>query len=153
MKRDFCTFHISEFIAFECTYVYKVLFICFCILTVKGPISQGWNMSWLFLTDDWRKFTAPIRMNTLAAREARVQETGRNSRIIIFHNFRSAPGTSRVTKSRRMGWAGRVTHVGETRYACACRILVGHLEGKRSHGWDLRRIQCDVMKTNQSGAA
>jgi hypothetical protein len=39
--------------------------------------------------------------------------------------------------SRRMRWAGRVTHMGERRIAY--RILVGKLEGRRPLGKPRRR--------------
>ena len=42
-----------------------------------------------------------------------------------------------VIKSRRMGWAGHVAHMGEQRGAC--RVLVGKPEGKRPLGRPRRR--------------
>ena len=44
----------------------------------------------------------------------------------------SSPNIVRVTKSRRMGWAGHVARMGDTRGVY--RILVGKSEGKRPLG-------------------
>ena len=44
----------------------------------------------------------------------------------------SSPNILRVITSRRMRWAGQVTHMGEERGVC--RVLVGKQEGKRSMG-------------------
>ena len=44
----------------------------------------------------------------------------------------SSPNTLRVIKSRRMGWAGDVTCMGEERGVY--RVLVGKPEGKRPLG-------------------
>jgi hypothetical protein len=70
------------------------------------------------------------------------------------HNLYSPPNIIRMTKSRRMKWAGHVAQVGETRNAY--RVLVGKPEGKRPLGrprrsWvdnikiDLREIGWDGM--------
>jgi hypothetical protein len=47
------------------------------------------------------------------------------------HNLYSSPSTIRMTKSRRMRWAGHVARMGEKN---AYRILVGKPEGKRPLG-------------------
>jgi hypothetical protein len=44
----------------------------------------------------------------------------------------SSPNIVRVIKSRRMRWAGHVTHIGEERGVY--RVLVGKPEGKRPLG-------------------
>jgi hypothetical protein len=44
----------------------------------------------------------------------------------------SSPSIIRITKSRRMRWAGYVEHMGEKRNAY--RLLVGKSEGKRPLG-------------------
>ena len=60
----------------------------------------------------------------------------------------------RVTKSRRMRWAGHVARMGEERGVC--RVLVGKPEGRRPmerprHRWvdnitmDLQEVDCGYM--------
>ena len=49
-----------------------------------------------------------------------------------FNDLYSSPNTLQVLKSRRMGWAGNVAHVGESRDVY--RVLVGKLEIKRPLG-------------------
>jgi hypothetical protein len=46
-----------------------------------------------------------------------------------FYDLYSSPNIIRVTKSRRMRWAGHMAHMGGTRYAYSA--LVGRPEGKR----------------------
>jgi hypothetical protein len=71
------------------------------------------------------------------------------------HNLYSSPDIIRQIKSRRMGWAGHLTGMGEGRNMC--RVLVGKPEGKNhlknqsvdgSMGskWTLRRFvgECGV---------
>jgi hypothetical protein len=48
------------------------------------------------------------------------------------HNLCSSPNIIRMTKSRRMRWAGHVAQMGPTRNAY--RILVGKPDGKRPLG-------------------
>jgi hypothetical protein len=48
------------------------------------------------------------------------------------HNLYSSPSIIRVTKSRRIRWAGHVARMGEKRNAY--KILVGKPEGKRPPG-------------------
>jgi hypothetical protein len=49
------------------------------------------------------------------------------------HNLYSSPNIIKMIKSMRMGWAGHVARMGETRNAC--RILVGKpVEGSCEHG-------------------
>jgi hypothetical protein len=48
------------------------------------------------------------------------------------HSLYSSRNIIRVTKSRRMRWAGHVAHVGKMRNAY--KILVGKPEGKRPLG-------------------
>jgi hypothetical protein len=48
------------------------------------------------------------------------------------HNLYSSPSIIRITKSRRMRWAGHVAQMGEKRNMC--RLLVGKPEGKRPLG-------------------
>jgi hypothetical protein len=52
-------------------------------------------------------------------------------------NLYSSPNLIRMTKSRRMRWAGHVARMGETRNAY--RILMEKPEGKRSLGRSRRR--------------
>ena len=67
----------------------------------------------------------------------------------------SSPNTVQVTKSRRMRWAGHVTHMGDERGVY--RVLVGKLEGNRPlgrprHKWvdnirmDLQEVGCGYME-------
>jgi hypothetical protein len=53
------------------------------------------------------------------------------------HSFCSSSSTIRMTKSRRMRWAGHVARIGEKRNAY--RILVGKSEGKRPLARPIRR--------------
>jgi len=66
----------------------------------------------------------------------------------------SSPNIVRVIRSRRMKWAGHVTHMGEERGVHI--VLVGKLEGKRPlgrprHRWvdniriDLQEVGCGYM--------
>jgi hypothetical protein len=68
------------------------------------------------------------------------------------HNLYASPNIIRVIKSRKIGWAGHVAHMGEMRNAY--RILVGNPKGKGPLGrhrrrWDdnirmdLREIRCE----------
>jgi hypothetical protein len=60
----------------------------------------------------------------------------------------SSPGIVRVTKARRMRWAGHVARMGEVRGAY--NILVGRPEGRRPLGRPRRRwvdnIKMDLRK-------
>ena len=70
-----------------------------------------------------------------------------------FNDLYSSPNIVRVTKSRRIGWAGHVARMGDRRGIC--RVLVGKPEGKRSlgtprHRWedikmDLQKVGCGDM--------
>jgi hypothetical protein len=53
------------------------------------------------------------------------------------HNLYSSPDIIRQIKSRRMRWAGHVTHMGEERKLY--KVLVGKPEGKRPLGRPRRR--------------
>jgi hypothetical protein len=53
------------------------------------------------------------------------------------HNFYSSPNIIRITKSRRMRWAGHVALMGEK--LNAYRILVGKTEEKRPLGRPRRK--------------
>jgi hypothetical protein len=55
----------------------------------------------------------------------------------LLHNLYSSPSIIRMSKSRRMRWAGHVARMGEKRNAY--RILVGNPEGKRPVGKSRRR--------------
>jgi hypothetical protein len=46
------------------------------------------------------------------------------------HNFYCLPSIIRMTKSRRMRWAGHVPYMGKKRNAYRARALVGKPEGK-----------------------
>jgi hypothetical protein len=52
------------------------------------------------------------------------------------HNLYDSPNIIRVIKSRRMRWAGHVTHIGDM--INAYKLLVSKREGKRP----LRRARC-----------
>jgi hypothetical protein len=58
------------------------------------------------------------------------------------HNLYSSPVIIRMTKLRRMRWAGHVTRMGEKRNAY--RLLVGKPEGKRPLGRQRRRCVDDI---------
>jgi hypothetical protein len=58
------------------------------------------------------------------------------------HNLYSSPSIIRVIKSRRMGWAGHASRMGERRNAY--RILVGKPEGKRPLGRPKRRCADNI---------
>jgi hypothetical protein len=76
---------------------------------------------------------------------------------LLKRNFSSAYVTSsniiRVIKSRRMGWAGHVTRMGEKRGAY--RILVETLEARRPLGRPRRRwednIKMDLQEVGRGG--
>jgi hypothetical protein len=53
------------------------------------------------------------------------------------HNLYSPPSINRITKPRRMRWAGHVARMGEKRNVY--RLLVGKPEGKRPLGGPRRR--------------
>jgi hypothetical protein len=69
------------------------------------------------------------------------------------HSLYSSPSIMRMTKSRRIGWAGHVARIGETRNAY--RILVGNPEGKRPLGRPRRRwvdnIKMDLREMGWDG--
>jgi len=69
------------------------------------------------------------------------------------HNLYASPNIIKNIKTRRMRWAGHVTHMGELRNAH--KIFVGKLEGRRPYGrprcrWednirmDVREIGCGL---------
>jgi hypothetical protein len=60
------------------------------------------------------------------------------------HNLYSSPSIIRIIKSRRMGWAGHVTRMGEKRNVY--RLLVGKREGKRPLGRPRRRWIDNIKK-------
>jgi hypothetical protein len=71
-----------------------------------------------------------------------------------FHSLYSSPNIVRVIKSRRMGWAGHVSRMGEGRGVY--RVLVGRPEGNRSLGRPERRredkIKMDLREIEIDGA-
>jgi hypothetical protein len=72
--------------------------------------------------------------------------------MIFFHNLYSSPSIIRMTKSRRMRWAGHVARMGDKRNAY--RILVGKPEGKRPLKRRRRRwvdIKTDLREVRWSG--
>jgi hypothetical protein len=54
----------------------------------------------------------------------------------------SSPSIFRVTKSRRMRWAGHVVRIGDKRGAY--RVLVVKPEGKKSLGKPKHRLGCNI---------
>jgi hypothetical protein len=58
------------------------------------------------------------------------------------HNLYSSPNIVRVTKSRRMRWAGHVARIGEGRGVY--RVLVWRPEGKRPLGRPRRRWEDNI---------
>jgi hypothetical protein len=58
------------------------------------------------------------------------------------HSLHSSPNIVRVTKSRRMRWAGHVARMGEGRGVY--RVLVGRPEDKRPLGRPRRRWEDDI---------
>jgi hypothetical protein len=69
------------------------------------------------------------------------------------NGLHSSPNVIRVIKSRRMRWAGHVTHVGEKREAY--RILMGRPEGRIPLGRPSRRwednIKMDLQEVGWEG--
>jgi hypothetical protein len=59
------------------------------------------------------------------------------------HNLYSSPGIIRITKSRRMRWAGHVARMGEK--SDVCRLLIGKPEGTRPLGRP-RSMRIDNIK-------
>jgi hypothetical protein len=66
----------------------------------------------------------------------------RKLHIDELHDLYSSPNIIRMTKSRRMRWAGHVARMGEKRNAY--RILKGKPEGKRPLGRPRRRWAADL---------
>jgi hypothetical protein len=68
------------------------------------------------------------------------------------HNLYSSPSIIRITKSRRMRWAGHVAGTGEKRNVY--RLLVGKPEGKRPLGRPRHRwiddIKMDLLEIGLS---
>jgi hypothetical protein len=60
------------------------------------------------------------------------------------HNLYSSPIIIRMTKSRRIRWAGHVARMGKT---YAHRILVGKTKGRRPLGRP-RRKRVDIIKVD-----
>jgi hypothetical protein len=58
------------------------------------------------------------------------------------HGLYCSPSIVRVTKARRMRWAGHVAHMGEVR--SAYNILVGRSEGRRPLGRPRRRWEDNI---------
>jgi hypothetical protein len=58
------------------------------------------------------------------------------------HSLYSSPNIVRMTKSRRMRWAGHVARMGEGRGVYS--VLVGRLEGKRPLGRPRRRWEDNI---------
>jgi len=54
----------------------------------------------------------------------------------------SSPNIVRVIKSKRMGWAGHVAHMGGRRVVC--RVLVGEPEGREPLGRPTRRWEYNI---------
>jgi hypothetical protein len=71
------------------------------------------------------------------------------------HNLYSSPDVISQIKSRRMRWAGHVTHMGEGRNVN--RVLVGKTEGKRPLEKPRRRwedgIRLDLREIGWGGCA
>jgi hypothetical protein len=68
------------------------------------------------------------------------------------HNMYASPSIIRITKLRRMRWAGHVARMGEKRNVC--RLLVGKPEGKRPlgrprHRW-IDNIKMDLLEKGLS---
>jgi hypothetical protein len=78
----------------------------------------------------------------------------RNLRNDELHNLYSSPNIVRVTKSRRIRWAGHVARMGEGRGVY--RVLVGRPEGKSPLGRPRRRwddnIKMDLREIGINGA-
>jgi hypothetical protein len=57
-------------------------------------------------------------------------------------NLYSSPNVIRITKSRRMRWAGRVAHIGAKR--SVCRFLFGEPKGTRPIGRPIRGLEDNI---------
>ena len=86
----------------------------------------------------------------------RVEGTGewKKLRNDELNNLYSSPNIFRVTKSRRMRWAGHVARIEERR--CVYRVLVGKPEGKRPLGrprnrWKDNNNKMDLQKVGYVG--
>jgi hypothetical protein len=60
-----------------------------------------------------------------------------------FHNLSSSPNIIRITKSRRMRWAGHVAHMGERRDAY--NALVGNSKGSIPLGVHRSRLGNNIV--------
>jgi hypothetical protein len=58
------------------------------------------------------------------------------------HNLYSLLNINRMIKSRMMGWAGHVAHMGKK--GSAYRVLVGKPEGKRPLGRSSYRLEDNI---------
>jgi hypothetical protein len=69
------------------------------------------------------------------------------------HDLYSSPSIIRISKARRMRWAGHVARMGEKKNAC--RLLVGKPEGRRPLGRPRRRwldnIRMDLVEVGWGG--
>jgi len=77
----------------------------------------------------------------------------RKLHIEELNDLYSSPNIFRVIKSKRMRWAGHVTHKGERRDVY--RVLMGKLEGKRQlgrhrHRWE-SNIKIDLQEVGCGG--
>jgi hypothetical protein len=70
----------------------------------------------------------------------------------VLHDLYSSPSIIRITKARRMRWAGHVVRMGEKRNAYT--LLVGKPEGRRPVGRPRRRwldnIRMDLVEVGWS---
>jgi hypothetical protein len=81
----------------------------------------------------------------------KVAESWRRLHNEEFHNLYVSPNIIRLIKSRRMGWAGHVAHIGEM--TNEYKILIGKSERKRPRGRPRRiwedNIRKGLMKTRR----
>jgi hypothetical protein len=110
------------------------------ILTVVMSGCETWSLTLMeehrlrvFENTLWRRIFGPKR-----------EEDGswRNVHNDDLHSLRSSPNIVRMTKSRRMKWAGHVARMGEGRGVY--RVLVGRPEGKRPLGRPRRRWEDNI---------
>ena len=103
--------------------------------TIILPVVWCGYESWsLTLTSErrLRAFENRVLRRIFGPRRGEIKVEWRKLRIEELNDLHFSPNINRVTKSRRMRWAGHVERMGES--IGAYRVLLGKPEGKRQLG-------------------
>jgi hypothetical protein len=117
--------------------IYKTI-----ILPVVLYGCETWSLT-VRVEHELRVFENRILRRIFGPKRDRVTGGWRKLHNEELHNLYSSQSIIRITKSRRMRWAGHAAGMGEKRNVS--RLLVGNLEGKRPLG-RLRRRWIDNIK-------